>query len=113
MRVCVRERERWRERDGGREKECEKVGEILFLFLPFSFQTQTSFYSLLHIYFLYFSEIIEAGAVGLKLHEDWGTTPAAINNCLNVADEEDIQVNRWRIVRCGVVWCSVVWCGVL
>ncbi len=37
-------------------------------------------------------EQIKAGAVGLKLHEDWGTTPAAIDNCLNVADEEDIQV---------------------
>jgi urease subunit alpha len=37
-------------------------------------------------------EQIEAGAMGLKLHEDWGTTPAAIDNCLNVADECDIQV---------------------
>ena len=37
-------------------------------------------------------EIVRAGAVGLKLHEDWGTTPAAIHNCLNVADEEDVQV---------------------
>eukprot|EP01035_Chromulina_nebulosa_P024467 gene24467-31864_t len=37
-------------------------------------------------------EIVRAGAVGLKLHEDWGTTPAAIDNCLNVADAEDVQV---------------------
>lgn len=37
-------------------------------------------------------DIIQAGAVGLKLHEDWGTTPAAIDNCLSVADEEDVQV---------------------
>jgi urease subunit alpha len=37
-------------------------------------------------------EQIAAGAVGLKLHEDWGTTPAAIDNCLNVADELDVQV---------------------
>jgi urease subunit alpha len=37
-------------------------------------------------------EQVEAGAIGLKLHEDWGTTPAAIDNCLNVADEMDIQV---------------------
>ncbi|EKS31283.1 urease subunit alpha [Afipia felis] len=37
-------------------------------------------------------EQIHAGVVGLKLHEDWGTTPAAIDNCLTVADEEDIQV---------------------
>ena len=37
-------------------------------------------------------EQIEAGALGLKLHEDWGTTPAAIDCCLTVADEHDIQV---------------------
>jgi len=37
-------------------------------------------------------EQIEAGACGLKLHEDWGTTPAAIDNCLSVADEMDVQV---------------------
>jgi urease subunit alpha len=37
-------------------------------------------------------EQIRAGALGLKLHEDWGTTPAAIDNCLRVADEMDVQV---------------------
>jgi len=37
-------------------------------------------------------EQIRAGAVGLKLHEDWGTTPAAIDCCLGVADEMDVQV---------------------
>jgi urease subunit alpha len=37
-------------------------------------------------------EQIHAGAIGLKLHEDWGTTPAAIDNCLAVADELDVQV---------------------
>lgn len=37
-------------------------------------------------------EQIEAGAMGLKLHEDWGTTPAAIDTCLGVADEYDVQV---------------------
>jgi urease subunit alpha len=37
-------------------------------------------------------EQIHAGAIGLKLHEDWGTTPAAIDNCLRVADELDVQV---------------------
>lgn len=37
-------------------------------------------------------EQVEAGAIGLKLHEDWGTTPAAIDNCLNVADRYDVQV---------------------
>jgi urease subunit alpha len=37
-------------------------------------------------------EQILAGAMGLKLHEDWGTTPAAIDNCLTVADELDVQV---------------------
>ena len=38
------------------------------------------------------SDQILAGAIGLKLHEDWGTTPAAIDCCLGVADEHDIQV---------------------
>jgi urease subunit alpha len=37
-------------------------------------------------------EQIVAGCVGLKLHEDWGTTPAAIDNCLNVAEDYDVQV---------------------
>ncbi|MBE0597554.1 MAG: urease subunit alpha, partial [Desulfuromonadales bacterium] len=37
-------------------------------------------------------EQLRAGAMGLKLHEDWGTTPAAIDNCLTVADESDVQV---------------------
>ncbi len=37
-------------------------------------------------------EQVQAGAIGLKLHEDWGTTPAAIDNCLSVADETDVQV---------------------
>ncbi|MGH8001563.1 MAG: urease subunit alpha [Brasilonema sp.] len=37
-------------------------------------------------------EQVEAGAIGLKLHEDWGTTPAAIDTCLGVADEYDVQV---------------------
>ena len=38
------------------------------------------------------AEQIAAGACGLKLHEDWGTTPAAIDTCLRVADEYDVQV---------------------
>ena len=37
-------------------------------------------------------EQISAGAIGLKLHEDWGSTPAAIDNCLTVAEETDTQV---------------------
>lgn len=37
-------------------------------------------------------EQVEAGAMGLKLHEDWGTTPATIRNCLNIAEEFDVQV---------------------
>lgn len=37
-------------------------------------------------------EMIEAGACSLKLHEDWGTTPAAIDCCLSVADDHDVQV---------------------
>ncbi|KAI0316456.1 urease [Amylostereum chailletii] len=38
-------------------------------------------------------DIVKAGAGGLKLHEDWGTTPAAIVNCLNIGDKYDVQVN--------------------
>ena len=38
------------------------------------------------------TDMVEAGVVGLKLHEDWGTTPAAIDNCLTLADQEDIAV---------------------
>ncbi len=37
-------------------------------------------------------EQIRAGVIGLKLHEDWGSTPAAIDNCLSVADKMDVQV---------------------
>jgi urease subunit alpha len=37
-------------------------------------------------------EQVEAGAIGLKLHEDWGTTPATIDTCLSVAEDYDIQV---------------------
>jgi len=37
-------------------------------------------------------EQVKAGACALKLHEDWGTTPGAIDNCLNVADDMDVQV---------------------
>src|SRR3954471_18446101 len=37
-------------------------------------------------------EQVAAGAIGLKLHEDWGTTPSAISNCLDVADEMEVQV---------------------
>jgi len=50
-------------------------------------------------------EQIEAGAIGLKLHEDWGTTPAAIDNCLNVADEYDVQVaiHTDTLNECGFV----------
>lgn len=38
------------------------------------------------------AEQVEAGAIGLKLHEDWGTTAAAIDTCLSVADDYDVQV---------------------
>jgi len=38
------------------------------------------------------TEQVEAGVVGLKLHEDWGTTPASIDNCLSVAEDMDVQV---------------------
>lgn len=38
-------------------------------------------------------EIVKAGAAGLKLHEDWGTTPATITNALDIGDKYDVQVN--------------------
>ena len=38
------------------------------------------------------TEQVQAGAIGLKLHEDWGTTPSAIDNCLSVAEDMDVQV---------------------
>ncbi|KDQ59079.1 hypothetical protein JAAARDRAFT_33810 [Jaapia argillacea MUCL 33604] len=38
-------------------------------------------------------DIVKAGAAGLKLHEDWGSTPAVITNCLDVGDKYDVQVN--------------------
>ena len=47
---------------------------------------------------------IEAGAIGLKLHEDWGTTPAAIDNCLNVAEATDTQ----RGVYVGVLLATAL-----
>lgn len=37
-------------------------------------------------------EVVKAGAAGLKLHEDWGSTPSAIMNCLDVGDKYDVQV---------------------
>ena len=48
---------------------------------------------------------VEAGACGLKLHEDWGTTPAAIDTCLSVGDEYDVQVaiHTDTINECGFV----------
>jgi urease len=39
-------------------------------------------------------DIVEAGACGLKLHEDWGSTPEAIDRALNVGDQYDVQVGR-------------------
>ena len=38
-------------------------------------------------------EVVKAGAAGLKLHEDWGSTPSAIMNCLDVGDKYDVQVS--------------------
>lgn len=43
-------------------------------------------------------EIIIAGAAGLKLHEDWGSTPSAITNCLDVGDKYDVQVGGVIVV---------------
>ena len=50
-------------------------------------------------------EQVAAGACGLKLHEDWGTTPAAIDSCLAVADEHDVQVaiHTDTLNECGFV----------
>src|SRR6185312_298994 len=48
-----------------------------------------------HIHFIapqQIEEMVKAGAAALKLHEDWGTTPAAIDTCLGVADDYDVQV---------------------
>ena len=36
-------------------------------------------------------EQVKAGAIGLKLHEDWGTTPATIDSCLQICDKYDVQ----------------------
>ncbi|OGA28638.1 MAG: urease subunit alpha [Betaproteobacteria bacterium RIFCSPLOWO2_02_FULL_68_150] len=54
-------------------------------------------------------EQVRAGAIGLKLHEDWGTTPAAIDNCLAVADEMDVQVaiHTDTLNECGFVETSI------
>jgi len=54
-------------------------------------------------------EQIRAGAIGLKLHEDWGTTPAAIDNCLAVADAMDVQVaiHTDTLNECGFVEASI------
>lgn len=41
-------------------------------------------------------DIVRAGAAGLKLHEDWGSTPEAIRHCLDVADRFEVQVNLSR-----------------
>jgi urease alpha subunit len=38
-------------------------------------------------------EVLQAGAAGYKLHEDWGTTPAAIDTCLSFCDDHDVQVS--------------------
>ena len=50
-------------------------------------------------------EQLDAGALGLKLHEDWGTTPAAIDQCLSVAEEYDVQVaiHTDTLNECGFV----------
>jgi urease subunit alpha len=59
-------------------------------------------------------EIIAAGAVGLKLHEDWGSTPAAIDACLTVAESEDVQVLTGSIqtgsFELALISCSYTSC---
>lgn len=44
-------------------------------------------------------DIVEAGAMGLKLHEDWGCTPEAIDRALQVGDEYDVQVSLYPITH--------------
>jgi len=43
-------------------------------------------------------EIVRAGAAGLKLHEDWGSTPTTIRNCLDVAEKYDVQVGVFNLL---------------
>lgn len=43
-------------------------------------------------------DVVKAGAAGLKLHEDWGSTPAAITDCLDVGDKYDVQVRQCFLV---------------
>lgn len=50
-------------------------------------------------------EIVKAGAMGLKLHEDWGTTPAAIDSCLTVAEQYDIQA-QLPSIRSLIYFCN-------
>lgn len=47
-------------------------------------------------------DIVKAGAMGLKLHEDWGCTPEAIDRALQVGDEYDVQVSRCDPLRSHV-----------
>lgn len=50
-------------------------------------------------------EIVKAGACGLKLHEDWGSTPAVISNCLDVGDQYDVQVGiTYFLWRFGLIF---------
>lgn len=55
------------------------------------------------------AEQVRAGAAGLKLHEDWGTTPAAIDVCLTVCDEYDVQVaiHTDTLNEAGSVWDTI------
>lgn len=58
-------------------------------------------------------QIVAAGAVGLKLHEDWGTTPAAIDCCLSIAEEEDVQVSYILPSLCSSRGGVAIFCPVL
>ena len=59
-------------------------------------------------------EQLDAGALGLKLHEDWGTTPAAIDQCLCVAEEYDVQVaiHTDTLNECGFVEDTIAAFGI-
>lgn len=52
-------------------------------------------------------EIVVAGAAGLKLHEDWGTTPSAIISCLDVGDKYDVQVSNSCLISSCLMLSSL------
>jgi urease len=56
-------------------------------------------------------DVVEAGAIGLKLHEDWGTTPETIDRALTVGDDYDVQVSREPLGLNGRLKLTVAFLG--